>query len=250
MHRNIIIASRTDTGLERTENQDACGCWYEESSDTYLLVVADGMGGAACGAVASQLAVQVIYERFFSIAERQLPCAERLARAICAANAVIHQRAEKEWRCHGMGSTCAVLAVIPSVKRAYLAHVGDSRIYLIRDNRIARLTRDHSRVQRLLDDGLITEEEAMNHPDSNLLERSLGHRATVLPEVRSEPIEISSGDIFVVCTDGLTSLVRDEEIFELARQYPPQPACDALIALANERSGPDNITVQIMQIAG
>ncbi len=248
MHQNITIASRTDTGLERKENQDACGYWYDEASDTYLLIVADGMGGAACGAVASQLAVQVIYDRFFNIAERQLPCTERLARAICAANSVIHQQAEKERCCHGMGSTCVVLAVTPSHERAYLAHVGDSRIYLIRDNRIARLTKDHSRVQRMLDDGLITEEDAINHPDRNLLERSLGSRATVSPEVRPEPLGIRAGDLYVLCTDGLTALVRDEELFELARFNPPSLACEALIDLANERGGHDNITVQIMQI--
>jgi serine/threonine protein phosphatase PrpC len=246
MHRNVIVAHRTDTGLERSENQDAYGYWYDEASDCYLLVVADGMGGMACGSIASRLAVRVIYERFFAEAERYRPVNERLGAAIVEANLAIRRQAASNQECYGMGSTCAVLAVTGG--RAHLAHVGDSRIYLIRDHRIARLTRDHSRVQRMLDDGLITEEEAMGHPDSNLIERSLGPRPAVEPEVRPEPIEVREGDAFLLCTDGLTGLVRDEEIFEIISSVPAQRACDLLIELANERGGHDNITVGILRL--
>jgi protein phosphatase len=246
MFQNITVAHRTDVGLERQENQDSYGYWYDEAGNCHLCIVADGMGGAACGGVASRLAVHIIHERFFSAAERSLPIPERLKRAILEANRVIHQQAESDPRCHGMGSTCVLLAV--SGGRAYLAHVGDSRIYLVRGGRIARLTRDHSRVQRMLNDGLITEEEAIGHPDSNVIDRSLGPRAAVEPEVRSEPIELQAGDTFVLCTDGLTGLVRDEEIFEIVCHTTPQRACDTLIELANERGGHDNITVEVVSI--
>jgi len=246
MDRKVIVAYRTDVGLERSENQDAYGYWSDEASLCHLLIVADGMGGAACGGVASRLAVHMIHERFFNQAERQTPITERLRGAIIEANRAIYHQAASDPRCYGMGSTCVILAV--TVGRAYLAHVGDSRIYLVRDHRIARLTRDHSRVQRMLDDGLITEEEAHGHPDSNMIERSLGPRATVEPEVRPEPIELRSGDTFVLCTDGLTGLVRDEEIFEIVRHAPAQAACDALVDLANERGGHDNVTVGIARI--
>jgi serine/threonine protein phosphatase PrpC len=246
MPSTIIIAHRTDVGVERQENQDAYGYWYDAASDCHLMVVADGMGGAACGGLASNLAVQIIYDRFFDESERQTPIPERFAHILPEVNRTIYQRATTDARCHGMGSTCVLLAV--TAGRAYLAHVGDSRIYLIRDNRIARLTRDHSRVQRMLDDGLITEEEAVGHPESNVIERSLGPRAMVEPDIRREPLALRSGDTFVLCTDGLTGLVRDEEIFEVVNQAPAQSACEALVELANERGGYDNITVGILRV--
>lgn len=246
MSRNVIVAYRTDVGLERQENQDAYGYWHDAASDCHLMIVADGMGGAACGNIASQLATHIVHERLFNEAARRMPMTERLDYAITEANRMIYQRAASDGHCHGMGSTCVALAV--TGMRAYLAHVGDSRIYLVRDGRIARLTRDHSRVQRMLDDGLITEEEAVGHPESNVIERSLGPRSSVTPEVRPEPIELREEDTFVLCTDGLTGLLRDDEIFELVNHAPVQPACDALIEMANQRGGHDNITVAIVRI--
>ena len=145
-----------------------------------------------------------------------------------------------------MGSTCAVLALCEEV--AHVGHVGDSRVYLLRDGRIRQLTRDHSRVQRMLDDGLITEEEAVNHPDRDWLDRALGQREYILPDVLNDPIRLRLEDTFLVCTDGLTNLVRDEEIFRLVQNVPSAHACEALIALANERGGTDNITVAIARI--
>jgi protein phosphatase len=247
MSRNVIVAYRTDVGLERQENQDAYGYWHDTATDCHLMVVADGMGGAACGGVASKLATQVIYARLFDAAESRMPMVDRLGRALTEANRVIYQRAASEGACRGMGSTCVVLTVIGG-ERAYLAHVGDSRIYLVRDSRIARITRDHSRVQRMLDDGLITDEEAIGHPESNVLERSLGPRGNVTPEVRPEPIELRDHDTFVLCTDGLTGVVRDEEIFEVISSAPARLACEALVEMANERGGRDNITVAIIRI--
>ena len=244
MPQRVIIAHHTDIGLERRENQDAFGYVYDEATDSHLLVVADGMGGAACGGVASQLAVHAIHDCF--LAGPAGPPPERLAAAIKEANRAIRERAAREQHCRGMGSTCVALALVHG--QAHLAHVGDSRVYLVRDGRIMRLTRDHSRVQRMLDDGLITEEEAVGHPDSGLIERSLGPRPAVEPEVRPAPINLRDGDTFVLCTDGLTGLVRDEEIFKIVFDLPAQPACEALVALANERGGHDNITVQIARV--
>jgi protein phosphatase len=246
MPQRVTVAHQSDIGLERKENQDAFGYGYDESTDSHLLVVADGMGGAACGSVASQLAVHTIHQRFFAEAERDLPPGERLGRAIVEANRAIREQAASEQQCRGMGSTCVALALVNG--QATLAHVGDSRIYLVRAGRIIRLTRDHSRVQRMLDDGLITEEEAISHPDSGLIDRSLGPRLNVEPEVRSEPIGLRDGDAFVLCTDGLTGLVRDEEIFKIVFDLPAQRACEALVALANARGGYDNITLQIARI--
>jgi PPM family protein phosphatase len=145
-----------------------------------------------------------------------------------------------------MGSTCAVLLLVG--EHAHLAHAGDSRIYLIRKGEIRQLTRDHSRAQRMLDDGLITEEEAFDHPERNWLDRALGLREEIKPDIRSEPIIMQERDIFLLCTDGLTGLVRDEEIFRVTINARVEDACEALIALANKRGGDDNITVAIARL--
>jgi protein phosphatase len=246
MKYQVIVAHRTDTGRERQENQDSVIHIRDERDGCHLLVVADGLSGTACGQAASQLATQTIRQSFFSAFGSNLTINQRLEMAIVEANRVILHRADRDRRCRGMGSTCAALALAD--QRAHLAHVGDSRIYLIRDNRIAQLTRDHSRAQRMLSDGLITEEEAANHPDRDWLDRALGLRAEIVPDVRPEPIKLREKDTFILCTDGLTNLARDEEIFRIVQRAPVEPACDALIALANERGGHDNITVAIARI--
>ncbi|MFN0108316.1 MAG: Stp1/IreP family PP2C-type Ser/Thr phosphatase [Blastocatellia bacterium] len=246
MRHQIIIAHRTDIGLERKENEDAICCVSDESSGCSLIALADGLGGVACGQMASQLAVQTVRQNFFSTGNSQFSLNDRLALAIAEANRVIHLRSNRDRQCKGMGSTCALLAL--NNETAHVAHVGDSRVYLIRDNRIRQLTRDHSRVQRMLDDGLITEEEAAHHPERNWLDRALGLRANILPDLLPEPIRIRDGDIFLLCTDGLTNLVRDEEIFRLVELAPAAHACEALVALANERGGIDNITIAIVRI--
>jgi serine/threonine protein phosphatase PrpC len=246
MRQQITIAHRTDTGLERNDNEDAISYVGDERSGCHLIVIADGLGGAACGQVASQLAVQTIRQGFFGTADSEFSINDRLALAIAEANRMIFHRSSQDRYCRGMGSTCAVLALCDET--AHVGHAGDSRVYLLRDGRIRQLTRDHSRVQRMLDDGLITEEEAANHPDRDWLDRALGLREYILPDLLAEPIRLRLEDTFVVCTDGLTNLVRDEEIFRLVRHAPSAQACEALIALANERGGSDNITVAIARI--
>ncbi len=246
MRHQVIVAYRTDTGREHQENQDSVTYICDERDGCHLLIVADGLGGTACGQVASQLATQTIRQSFFSSYGSHLSLNQRLEQAIVEANHLILRRAERDRRCRGMGSTCAVLVIADD--QAYTAHAGDSRIYLVRAGRIIRLTRDHSRAQRMLDDGLITEEEAANHPDRNWLDRALGLRPDLLPEIRPIPIPVRKEDTFLLCSDGLTNLVRDEEIFRIVQHAPVEPASDALIALANERGGHDNISVVIARI--
>src|SRR5262249_12124351 len=246
MKYQVIVAHRTDTGRERQENQDSVIHICDERDGCHLLVVADGLSGTACGQIASQLATQTIRQSFFRLFGSDLTINQRLEMAVVEANQMILRRADRDRRCRGMGSTCAVLAVVD--QQAHMAHAGDSRIYLIRDNRITQLTRDHSRAQRMLADGLITEEEAANHPDRNWLDRALGLRADITPDIRPEPIRLREKDTFLVCTDGLTTLVRDEEMFRVVQRARVGPACDALIALANERGGHDNITVAIARV--
>lgn len=246
MQYQVTIAHRTDTGRERQENEDAISYSSDERSGVHLLIVADGLGGTACGQVASQIAVQTIRQIFFTQSYLNLSINERLNLSISEANRMIMDRADRDRHCRGMGSTCAVLVLANDF--AHIAHAGDSRVYLIRDGWIKQLTRDHSRAQRMLDDGLITAEEAAGHPDRNWLDRALGLRDEVKPDIRQEPIRLREKDTFVVCTDGLTSLVRDEEIFGVVQHAPVAHACSTLIAFANERGGHDNITVAIARI--
>jgi protein phosphatase len=246
MRHQITIAHRTDTGRERDENQDAVVHIRDERHDCHLLVVADGVGGGTCGQIASQLAAQTIRQSFFSTSESGRPFNERLELAVTEANRLILHRAGRDRKCKGMGSTCVVLVLADD--QAHLAHAGDSRIYLVRDNRITQLTRDHSIMQRMLDDGLITEDEAATHPDRGRLDRALGLRPDLKPDVRPDPIRLSDQDSFILCTDGLTSLVRDEELFRIVQHAPASRACESLVELANERGGHDNITVAIARV--
>ncbi len=246
MRHQITIAHRTDPGREREENEDAIAYIRDERTDCHLLVIADGLGGGACGQIASQLAVQAIRQNFFSTFDSGKSVQVRLEEAITAANQLILHRADRDRKCKGMGSTCAILILADD--QAYLAHTGDSRIYMIRENRITQLTRDHSITQRMLDDGLISEEEAATHPERNRLDRALGSRPDLKPDVRLQPIPLSNDDSFLLCTDGLTNLVRDEEMFRIVQNIPAEGACGALIDLANQRGGPDNITVAIVRI--
>ncbi|MFN0120073.1 MAG: Stp1/IreP family PP2C-type Ser/Thr phosphatase [Blastocatellia bacterium] len=246
MGRNLVIAHRTDQGMQRRENQDACGFWRDAVSGNHLLIVADGMGGAACGSAASRMAVKIVQEHFFNPELQHIPINDRLSDAMIAANNAIYQKACDEPHCQGMGTTCVAVAVCG--RHAFISHVGDSRLYLIRDQRIARMTKDHSLVQRMLDDGLINEEEAESHPQRNVLQRAIGPRAEVTPEVRPEPLELAPHDILLLATDGLFGQMRDEEMFEIALTHEPASAIDVLVNLANERGGPDNITIGICKV--
>lgn len=247
MRYQVITAHLTDIGLERKENQDAVECVYDERSDTHLLIVADGMGGAACGSRASHLAVTTIADKFFDDAGRSLPVDQRISRCLIAANHNIWSEAQQNiGNCKGMGATCVMLILLDDF--AWLAHVGDSRIYQVSPHRIVRLTRDHSHVQRLVDGGLISEEEALTHPERNRIERALGPREIVRPELRAEPIKLVEGDSFVLCTDGMSGLIHDEEIFSIVLNAPSKQACTTLVELAKQRGGNDNITVAIARI--
>lgn len=248
MRHQITIAHRTDTGREREENQDSIVYIRDERNDCHLLVVADGLGGGSCGQLASQIAAQTIRQSFFMTAGSNWPINNRLELAISEANRLILHRAGRNRKCKGMGSTCAVLVLADEF--AYLGHLGDSRIYHMRENRITQLTRDHSITQRMLDDGLITPDEAAVHPERDRLDRALGMRADIKSDIRQTPIPLCENDFFILCTDGLTSLLRDEEIYRIVSEAPADLACEALVDVANHRGGHDNITIAVVRIGG
>lgn len=247
------IGHGSDVGRVRPFNQDYHRVWqfpYHDGRLT-LLAVADGMGGAAAGEVASKAAMEVLDESFGRYVKaveegRELVGIDTLIdKAIRLANRRVHAAASHSEGRRGMGTTLTLVAV--AGRKAFLGHVGDSRAYLIRGEKIYQLTKDHSWVEEQLEKGLLTEEEARTHEWRNLITRALGTKPQVAPDLVE--ITVQRGDIFVISTDGLHSLVTPEEILTEVRRAPThQSAVEGLIALANERGGPDNITAVIAEV--
>jgi protein phosphatase len=232
----------TDVGRKRSENQDYFGA-YDETPYGDLWVVCDGMGGAAGGRTASTTSVDAIRESIHTPGDGEVAA---LLTAMEAANRRVFKLAQADASLEGMGTT-AVLLLIHDEK-AFVAHVGDSRVYMIRDGELRQLTTDHTMVQGLLDNGKLTPEEAKNHPDSNIITRSVGIAGQVEVDVDVEAMPLRPADRFVLCTDGLSGLISDEIIASIAVDLPPQKACRMLVKLANDAGGPDNITVQIVEV--
>ena len=245
----------TDVGKKRKHNEDA----YALDAEEGLFIVADGMGGHAAGEVAAKITVETIGE--FIAATRQKEEAtwpfkynhelhfnsNRLAVAIEKANErVMSAVAAQPWL-KGMGTT--VVAGLLNEKILSLAHVGDSRAYLYREGELTLLTDDHSWVQEQVSAGILTEEEAKTHPLKNVVTRALGGGPSVSPDLRE--MEFSRGDAFLFCSDGLTTMLSDEEIRDsvsAAHDQEPQALCEALVELANQKGGVDNITVVFVRI--
>jgi serine/threonine protein phosphatase PrpC len=231
-------AAVTDVGRVRQQNEDA---WLS-IPETGLFAVADGMGGHAAGEVASQLAVETIAEELGASAPATADAARsELERAVVAAARRIHDQASRSPERRGMGTTVTALWLLPA-GRAALAHVGDSRAYRFRGGTLQRLTHDHTWVQEQVDRGILTREDARVHPASAMLTRALGTDPGVEPDLLE--FDWRPGDLFLLCSDGLTGPVDDEEIEEKLRASgDPEEAATSLVALANRRGGPDNVTV-------
>lgn len=233
---------RTDVGLVRSENQDfGTLSTAEEEAESpgrgRLFVVADGMGGHRGGATASRLAAQTLKAQFLGSEGEDIPTA--LREALTRANARVYSEAQSNPDLRGMGTTTSALAV--RGREAWFAHVGDSRIYLVRGERITQLTDDHSLVASMMREGLLTREEAENHPRRNVLQRSVGVGEQVEIDVRG-PVEIEPGDTFILCSDGLHGLVKEPELKDIAK-LGIEDAADVFVQKALERGAPDNVTV-------
>ena len=238
------VFGRTDKGRVRNSNQDAFVCG--RLSDTMLYaVVCDGMGGARGGNVASALAVKVIAERIAGgYRDNMTPQSVRhvLESAIAAANVEVYDTAQDDQDLKGMGTT--VVAAVLCGKTAVVAHVGDSRAYLVTGSGIEQVTRDHSLVQEMVERGRLTQSEAKNHPRKHFITRALGVEDTVECDINE--VEIPPEGELLICTDGLTNMVETEEIFRITRSTPPDAAADRLISTANMAGGSDNITVALI----
>lgn len=225
-------AAATDIGLIREGNEDS----YLVMDP--LFAVADGMGGHRGGEVASQLALETI-EDLFRSGEGDL------AEQVREANRVVYERSIRDRRVAGMGTT--LTAVLVEGNRARVAHIGDSRAYLLRAGELRLLTEDHTLVHRMLMEGEITEEEAEVHPHRSVLTRALGVDASV--DVDEDAIDLRVGDRLLLCTDGLTAMITGERIRELlAGARGPQDAADRLVRAANAAGGVDNTTVVVVEV--
>jgi serine/threonine protein phosphatase PrpC len=246
----ITAAMLTHPGLVRSQNED-CVCYRlpgENDPDAalgVLALVADGMGGHAAGEVASAMAAETIHHLFY---RRAQPVPDALAEGFAAANHAIHQRSRNEPECAGMGTTCT--AVVLREDRAWLGHVGDSRAYMIRGGVIHQISEDHSLVAELVRKGDLTPAEANDFPDRNVILRALGIKPRVEPSIWREGLPLLAGDVFVLCSDGLTDLVSNETICQLAGSLPPLEACEALIQAALAGGGHDNVSVGVIATGG
>lgn len=242
----IDAAGKSDIGKVRSTNQDAyhIGSF---SPDAAWSVVCDGMGGANAGNVASLVAVGAIsanMDRNYDPNKPNSSIHNLITTAIINANALVYQKSKQSPDLAGMGTT-AVLTVIKN-DMAYIAHVGDSRAYHIKNTEIKQITKDHTMVQYLIENGEITPEEAKDHPKKHLITRAVGVEEGV--SVDYNEFEIEKKDKVLICSDGLTNLVNEQEILSVVSENSSlSDAVDALVSLANERGGNDNITVVMME---
>lgn len=234
------VAAKTDPGCQRQKNEDN----YFVSPDNRVFAVADGMGGALGGARASKLTVEAIEalwkENPPSSTDRDA-IRQWLVEAVTAANRSVFSVAEQDSSVRGMGTT-VVVAVQSDDNHLHIAHVGDSRAYLVREGKPVLLTQDHSVVQEMVRAGRLTEEQARINPYKNLITRCLGHDDKV--EIDQTPVELKPEDWIVLCTDGLPTVLRDEQIGEVVEGVTePESACDELVKHTIDGGAPDNVTV-------
>lgn len=235
------LIAKTDKGLVRATNQDAY-ITGELSDGVVIAVVCDGMGGAKGGNIASSLAVKLIYEQVsaqFREDMQSKSIKNMLQSVINAANAGIHNISRSNEELSGMGTTVVTVIIIKNT--AYIAHAGDSRAYLISRDGLIRLTHDHSVVQQLVDSGQITQEEAKNHPRSNIITRALGVDEYI--DIDFSEYTFSEGDCLIICTDGLTNSISDGDIASVAQNTEYYMLAEKLVETAKQNGGRDNITV-------
>ena len=244
----VVASVQTDKGCVREINEDS-GRMVRPADPALLaergtlVVVADGMGGHSAGEVASQMAADIVSRVYY---ETRAEPSAALKRAVEEANRRIHEAAAEDSAKHGMGTTCTALALCGG--RAYAAHVGDSRLYMLRAGKLYQLSEDHSAVNEMVKLGIITKEQARTHEDKNVILRALGTTPDVEVSVL-EPFAVREGDRYLLCSDGLHDLVLENEIASiLSESEDIHAAGERLIALAKERGGHDNITAGIIAI--
>lgn len=238
---------KSDKGRVREINEDCYNIIAGYPEIPVSFIVADGMGGHNSGEVASQMAVNLISNYIMKNPERfadEQEITSAMQEAVSQVNTRIHRVSTEHPDNQGMGTTL-VLAVACN-KKLFISNIGDSRVYLVRDGEVVQITTDHSYIEELLKNGSITREEAQTHPKRNLITRALGCYEEV--DIDTYTCNIKDNDIYLICTDGLSNLVMDEELKDIvARVDEPELACNELVELANSRGGEDNITVIVFK---
>ena len=245
----LEAASLTDVGLQRANNEDSYLYWEPQPEEEFrrkgrLAIVADGMGGYEGGQEASRLAVETVrfvYDREFNDPQTSLSTGLQTAHDAILRYALEHPEF------NGMGTTCTALAIVD--RQLSFAHIGDSRLYLIRGEATTRLTRDHSYVGRLVENGIVRSEDAESHPQRHILTAALGSGHELTPDVPEEPIPLMDGDLLILCTDGLWSVIGEQQLSRIAQASAPAEACRKLVEAALQRGAPDNVTVIILRIS-
>jgi PPM family protein phosphatase len=232
----------------RVENEDNCLVRIPVEGEPsfsrgWLAMVSDGMGGHNAGSLASRLAVDCVAREYY---ENPDPPAHSLRSAMFSANRRIRREARRSKLQSGMGATCTVLVGVGD--RAFLAHVGDSRLYLVRDGLISQLTEDHSAAGDLVRRGLLTPSQAKVHERRNIVLRALGAERDVAVAEWDTPLAMSLGDRFILCTDGLSNTLDDEDILSAGADPDCEAACQSLMALAAKKQATDNVTIVIVDV--
>lgn len=239
------VYAKTDIGKARQMNQDF---YYvsQKNEDMCLCILADGMGGYNGGEIASNLATnsakEYIEENFDKIEHTEKEIMNLIKYAMEYANKAVLEKSKENEELEQMGTTLEICIIYNG--KAYIGHIGDSRIYRIRKNIIRRITTDHSYVEKLVKDGTITREEAFYHPKKNMLMKALGCNEAIEPDIMVK--EFLQNDIILMCSDGLTNMLTEEAIYNIV-QEEPKTACEKLIKKANENGGYDNISVILIK---
>ena len=240
----MIAFAKSDVGKVREMNQDFYYISKPEDK-LQLFIIADGMGGYKGGEIASRLAVETsksyIINNFDSIEHDRESILKLVKSAIEYANLVVYEKSKESEQLENMGTTIDICLIISN--KVYIGHIGDSRVYRKRRDFFRKLTTDHSYVQKLVSDGTITKEEAYNHPKKNMLIKELGCSSFVEPDVMVKGF--LKDDILLMCSDGLTNMLKDDKIIEIINENP-EKACNNLVDKANEQGGYDNITAIII----
>ncbi len=246
--QQIEFASLSDVGMRRKNNQDSFATIVESERENWLrnghlFIVADGMGGHAVGDLASKIAVDTMPLTYRK--QRDLPMADALKQAMEASNAAIYERGKLNREFERMGTTCSALVLGPL--GALIGHVGDSRVYRLRNGQVDQLTFDHSLQWELIRRGQGSAEEIFLHQPRHVITRSMGPEPTVAIDIEG-PYPVFPGDVYLICSDGLTGHVSDEELGAVLQELPPAEAVRFLVNLANLRGGTDNITVTAVRV--
>jgi serine/threonine protein phosphatase PrpC len=243
------VAGLSDVGCQRENNEDSYLYWEPANDEEFqrkgrLAVIADGMGGHEGGQEASRLAVETVREVYDHAFHGDPQAA--LLESFAAAHTRIQDYADQHPAFQGMGTTCT--AAVVRGRELYFAHVGDSRLYLMREDRVLRLTRDHSYVGRLVESGIVRAEDAEKHPQRHILTAALGAGRELAVDSAEHAVTLFEGDDLLLCTDGLWGVVTEEELEAAVAGHTPAESCAALVKLARQRGGPDNITLQVLRV--